>query len=293
MSVFVSTTYLGDGSNIQSAINQLEKQGISKIELGSNHSRCDLRSLKLRSNSQYIAHNYFPEKDPNFVLNLASQESQVREASINFVKNTIKICARLNIKFYTIHPGFLGEASISRPRKEARNLDFKFKKNKKKFERKEVIISTLNIIKNLYKLAKINNVKLLIENEGSKTSKDFVIFSTDQELDLLQKAIGKDLKFNFNLAHATLAGIDLNDRKIFNHFYKISDFFEVSEIEAIYDSHKPIFEGSGTIENILKKYAQKFSKKNIILEYRNLKIEKLASSYRHAKNLLNPLAPII
>ena len=139
--------------------------------------------------------------------------------------------------------------------------------------------------------AKKYDLQLLIENEGSKTSPDFVIFDNPVELDMLKKAVGESFKFNFNLAHATLAGIDLKDSKTFNHFYKNSDFFEVSEIQGIYDSHIPIFLNKGPISSLIKRYSRYFANKNIILEYRNTNIKEVNRSYILVKKLLNPLPP--
>lgn len=293
MSVFVSTTYLGDSSSIQDAIDQLSEVGIKNIELGSNHAPVDVKDIKLQLNSVYIAHNYFAPQDANFVLNLASKNPKVRDKSANFMKNTIKICQKLNIRFYTIHPGFLGEAIVSKRRGMARNFDFKFKKNITSGTRQKILDRTIKIIKELYKYSRGYNVQLLVENEGSKTSKAFVIFAKPQELAMLKNGVGDSLNFNFNLAHATLADINLKDPRIFSHFYKDALFFEASEIQGIYDSHLPILSGHGRISALLKKYSKYFSKKNIILEYRNINIKEVKRSYDYVNRILYSSSTII
>ena len=293
MSVYVSTTYLGDGSSIRNAAGQLKRIGIKNIELGSNHAKTPQKEISRffrDKHATYIAHNYFPAQEPDFVLNIASQNNKVRDQTLKFIQNTIKLCQNLNIKFYTIHPGFLGDVTVLRNREDLRNFDFKFVKNKSSINRKSVVKETVQIIKNIYRFANKQNVQLLIENEGSKTSPEFVIFDSHEELDLLKKEIGESLKFNFNLAHATLAGINLKDTKTFRHFYKNSPFFEVSEIQNNLDSHLPIT-SKGTIGAILKKYSWYFARKNVVLEYRNININEVHLSYKYVNKLLHPRTP--
>ena len=285
MSVFVSTTYLKDKSKIQEALDELHAHNIRNIELGSNHTRTDIKSLKLYKDSQYLAHNYFPAEDPNFILNISSQNSKIRDHSIRFIKNTIKLCKKLNIGFYTIHPGFFGDVTKSKNIPKTGNFDFQFKKNASVKTRNMIINETIKIIGDLYKFADKRNVQLLVENEGSQTSSQFVIFAIPEELDLLKKEVGESLKFNFNLAHATLAGINLDDLKTFLHFYKNSLFFEVSEISGEYDSHLPIG-AKGQISSLLKRYSSYFARKNLILEYRNTNIREVESSHKYVTRLL-------
>lgn len=290
MSVYVSTTFLGDGSNIQNAIDRLHKAGIANVELGSNHGACDVKRLTLDPDSIYIAHNYFPPKDPKFVLNIASEDSKIREASIKFIKNTIKICQKLNIKYYTIHPGFLGQAAIAKSRGE-RNFDFKFTKSTQAAGRQKIIVRTIKIINGLYQYCANHNTRLLIENEGSKTSPDNVIFDSARELDSLERGVGDRLRFNFNLAHATLAGINLENEKIFRRFYNSSEFFEISEIQGDLDSHLPVANGRGKIARLIRKYSKDFAKKNVILEYRSTNIKEVNQSYSFVTKTLNSPPP--
>ena len=122
-------------------------------------------------------------------------------------------------------------------------------------------------------------VQLLIENQGSKTSKDVTIFDSLVELQLLKKSVGKNLKFNFNLAHAILSGIEINRVDIFNYIYKNSPFFEVSEIKRIYDSHLPVFPRYGVIGNLLSSKKTMLKNRNLILEFRNIKTTDLKKSF--------------
>ena len=301
MSVYVSTTYFGDGSQVQDALRDLEKLKIKNIELGSNHTSIkknkqsfsankqsfSANKLDLKKNTKYIVHNYFPPEEKDFILNIASTRSQIKEKSVKFIKNTIIWCQKNNIKYYTIHPGFFAEA-ISPPglRGKKRNFDLKFSKNSiKGKKRQNVIEEAIKVIKHLYDFTG-NRIQLLIENQGSKTSGNFTLFDSFPELTALKKSVGRNLKFNFNLAHATLSGINIKNEKTFQFIYENSPFFEVSEIQGIYDSHLPLRLGNGRILILLKNFKDLFKKRNIILEYRNIKGKELLKSFGFINKLL-------
>lgn len=278
MSLYASTTYFGDGSLIKDALKDLKRLNIKNIELGSNHKKGN-DNLILDKNCNYIVHNYFPPDQKNFILNIASTSSQVQEKSINFIKNTILWCSKNGIKYYTIHPGFFAEAVSVLGRKGInRNFDLKFSKSSiKNKDRKLIIEKTIKIIGKLYVFAQ-GKLQLLIENQGSKTSKNLTLFDSVEELEKLKTIYSTKLKLNFNLAHAILSGIDLSDNNIFRFAYQNSPFFEISEINGKYDSHLPVFLNRGVVGKLLTKRKSFFRKKNLILELRNVQSKHLKSS---------------
>lgn len=292
MAIFVSTTYLGDGSGVQKAVDELTSAGITKIELGSNHapiSKNEPLNLPTHGPEQeYIVHNYFPPQENDFILNIASRYPQIREKSIRFIKNSVNWCYRRKIRYYTIHPGFFAEAISQLGQKgKNHNFDLKFSKiSTKARKRKRTIEETIKVIVKLYDFAS-GKLQLLIENQGSKTSKGATLFDSLEEFQLLKQSVGDKLEFNFNLAHATLSGINIEDKKVFYYIHKSSPFFETSEIRGIYDSHLPLQAGSGRILKLFKKYKELFKKRNVILEYRNIEREKLLKSFDFINKLLS------
>ncbi len=285
MAVFISTTYFGDLSNVKVVLEELENLGIKNVEIGSNHAPINIEDLVLRHDTNYICHNYFPPPEEEFVLNIASEGTAVREKSVSFIKNTISICQKLGIKFYTVHPGFFADAiSPHRNGSKSRNFDFVFKPIS--LNREKILKRTINIIRDIYTFSIDKGVQILIENQGSKTAKSFTLFDSPEELDLLKKEVGENLKFNFNLAHATLAGFGLDNEEVFSHFWQNSPFFEVSEIQDNLDSHLPLRPNVGMIASLIKKFSGSFAKKNIILEYRNIKSKELIKSYQFVQSLL-------
>lgn len=285
MSLYVSTTYFGDGSTAHDALSDLERLKIKNIELGSNHASLEQQSINLKKDANYIVHNYFPPQEKDFILNIASGSPRIREKSIKFIMHTINWCQKKGIKYYTIHPGFFAEAisQLGHSGKN-RNFDLKFSASSTK-NRKQTLEETIKVIIDLYRFSS-RKVQLLIENQGSQTSKNVTIFDSAEELRLLKKTVGDRLKFNFNLAHATLSGIDLDDHEVFQFVFKNSPFFEVSEIKGIYDSHLPLRPGNGRILQLLKNFKDLFKKRNLILEYRNIRGEKLLKSFDFVNKIL-------
>lgn len=286
--IYVSTTYFGDGSKVEEALNDLSNLGIKNIELGSNHAPLAQNKVNLDKNSTYIVHNYFPPKEKDFILNIASTTPAIRQKSINFIKSTILLCQMQKIKYYTIHPGFLAEA-ISPLGYKGKNRNFDLKFSKESIvgkDRKKIIQEAAKVIEEFYEFAQ-SKVQLLVENQGSKTSKDVTIFDSLTELQLLKKTVGRNLKFNFNLAHAMLSGIEVKKADVFKFIYENSPFFEVSEIKGIYDSHLPVFPKKGVIGNLLAQKKTLFKKRNLILEYRNIYSKDVKSSFESVNNFFN------
>jgi sugar phosphate isomerase/epimerase len=61
----------------------------------------------------FIAHNYcFPPEDP-FVLNLASQDDQIRTRSIEYVCDAVEFCQHHGIDQYSFHAGFRTDPDLS------------------------------------------------------------------------------------------------------------------------------------------------------------------------------------
>lgn len=286
MSLYVSTTYFGDGSKAEDALKDLDSLQIKNIELGSNHAANSADNIKLSKNIEYIVHNYFPPKEDNFIINIASSSVQIQNKSVLFIKNTVSWCHKRGIKYYTIHPGYFAEAISQLGQKgKNRNFDLKFdKKSTRSKNKKKVTEKAIRIINNLYKFAE-GKIQLLIENQGSITSKGMTLFDSVEELRLLKNYTGNKLRLNFNLAHALLANMELSNDQVFNFISRNSPFFEVSELRGANDSHLPVFPNKGSIGKLLVNKKDCFRNKNLILEFRNTDKSSLKSSFNAVSQL--------
>jgi len=55
---------------------------------------------------RYLIHNYFPPPDEPFLLNLASQNSLIRQKSIEHCRKAIELSSLLGCPFYSFHAGY-------------------------------------------------------------------------------------------------------------------------------------------------------------------------------------------
>ena len=58
------------------------------------------------NNNFKLIHNYFPAPKVPFVINLASENKEIRELSLNHCLKNIELSAKNNIDFYAAHAGF-------------------------------------------------------------------------------------------------------------------------------------------------------------------------------------------
>ena len=54
----------------------------------------------------FLIHNYFPPPKEPFVMNLASNDSDIAAKSIELCKNAIDLCKNIGSPFYSVHAGF-------------------------------------------------------------------------------------------------------------------------------------------------------------------------------------------
>jgi len=111
--LYVSTNCFGS-NDLQSVLEHARELNIKNIELSSglsSHGYSEAILEGYATDFRFILHNYFPPENTGLVLNLASLDTQIREASINFCKSSIKLCTRVNSPLYGVHSGFTYDPS--------------------------------------------------------------------------------------------------------------------------------------------------------------------------------------
>ena len=103
-----------------------------------------------------LLHNYFPAPKVPFVLNLASENIEIRELSLNHCLKNIELSAKNNIDFYTAHAGFCIDP-------EPDKLG-KFIQIEKKFQRSKHIDIFLESLNKILTFAESLKVNFYIEN---------------------------------------------------------------------------------------------------------------------------------
>ena len=108
LDVYCSNGFYKDVT-VESSVNHFVKNGIDKIEISSGiNSEETLLFLKKMTSAgiKFRLHNYFPNLDKDFVLNLASKDDELREMSKALVVRAIQWSSELDSDYYAFHAGF-------------------------------------------------------------------------------------------------------------------------------------------------------------------------------------------
>lgn len=114
MTIYVSTGGFKN-SKIDEISKSLLKEGIDSIELSGTIYYPEIISnlLLLKEKINFQIHNYFPPPKRAFVLNLASEDTEISKMTIAHIENAIECCQKLNSKYYSFHAGFLCDIKVS------------------------------------------------------------------------------------------------------------------------------------------------------------------------------------
>lgn len=248
MQIFASTTSLGRGcTDLADILPAMMDLGLDGIELGSTHRwRPDLACIIERHRlARVLTHNYFPPAPTDLVINLASPDSGLRQASIAHARACIDFAADLGAELYTVHPGFMAiTATAATKRAPGAAFDFDFVGTHVPYEKAFALMR--DALGDLLDHAQRIGVRLAIETEGSITRPGVLLMERPEEYRRLFSELGSRLLLNFNLAHSSLAaklhGFSLSAfiAEFGQHFAAV----EVSHNDGQRDDHQPLIAGS-------------------------------------------------
>lgn len=272
MDIFVSTTFLKDNISLKKCLRMLENNGISSVEIGSNHCYEPSYNYINDYSFKYLVHNYFPVPKKSLVVNIASLNEKIHENSIKHIKNSIDFCTNINAKLYTFHPGFLTDPLGSN--QSAINYDFNWENEELKKVNYEIAWERMiYAFKEIIHYANQKNINIAFETEGSFYRKDHLMMQQPKEyIRLLNVFPNKEIGINLNIGHMILAA------NAFGFSYRsfvdlIADFvvaMELSHNDGIEDQHLPLQSDGWYWPLILDDRFEKIYK---IIELRNTKIE--------------------
>jgi sugar phosphate isomerase/epimerase len=154
--------YISNGGfkklSAKDSVSLLIKEGFDNIELSGGAFAPDTLSelLKIKKRCNFTIHNYFPPPENPFVLNLASQNSEILAISLRHCEIALEWANKLESPVYAVHAGFLIDPKVSQ-------LGKKIEKSKTQ-NRIDSIDIFVESIMGLEKLAKRYGVQLLVEN---------------------------------------------------------------------------------------------------------------------------------
>ena len=108
MTVYVSTSCLAPSGGFYDVIKTYRAAGITNIELGSTHRYSpEISADGLKDNGcHYLCHHYFPPPEHSVIVNLASTNPSILNASKNHIRNCLDFCQEMGISLFTFHAGF-------------------------------------------------------------------------------------------------------------------------------------------------------------------------------------------
>ncbi len=269
--IFVSTACLEGVSRLDVVLGIYKDHGIRNIELGSGHHyiRDVEKLLSDYSDLNFIIHNYFPPPEHPFIMNLASQDENVREKSLSICKKAVDLCKIFGFDLYSFHPGFRVETTLN----AGFNLsDYQLVPYEKAF------IKFYLSIEELYNYARSRGVNIALENLEHKNPAYMMTHPLEYEeiLDLFP-----DLGVLLDLGHLKIAS---------NRFgFKMDDFINVvkdnvagihvHENDGKEDLH---LEPAGS--DMVTKYVTSLNCNRIIIESRDMGIPRIIDNIKFFKN---------
>ena len=286
MNLFLSTTFLNDGSPLKNALDECLNIKIEGVELGSNHCYQDSYSYISKYPFQYLVHNYFPIPKESFVLNIASFDNEIRSKSIRHIKKAIEFCREYGAKLYTFHPGFLTDPDGA----NKSNYNYDFLWDDKKLQNSQYKKALSNMYESLdavIKYSQLNDVKIAIETEGSFENNKHLLLQKPEEYELLmEKYSPVDIGINLNIGHLNLAanafGFNRYDFVDLIQNYIIA--MELSHNNGKQDQHLPLEKGNWYWDIILD---ERFNNSYKIFEFRDTftdQIKQNINLYKEKRN---------
>jgi sugar phosphate isomerase/epimerase len=280
--VLVSTTFAADQTPIADALRLCRQHDVIGVELGSNHCFTEdpVGQVTAFQEQNYIVHNYFPPAPEDLVINIASTDSRIREASIAHIFNCLEFSQSVGAGLYTFHPGFRTDPEgVGR---EPGNYDFQFGGSQVAAHDEAFDIMTESI-REIVAIASDKDVSIAIETEGSVDKRDYLLMQTAEEFDTLFQDLSPGvLGVNLNLGHLNLAAAAFG----FERSYFVDAVagqvvaMELSHNEGKMDDHRPLEVGAWYWDVICD---HRFVRALKVLEYRNTPIEIVADSYNFCR----------
>lgn len=270
---------------IKDSVLELIENGFMNIELSGGTEfyeglTDDLLELNDKYDVNLQCHNYFPPPKKHFVLNLASLDDEIYNASLSHLSNSIQLAKKLNSKRFSFHAGFFMDISVAEIGK---------KLSKKTINDEEKAMKRFCSGYNLLK-KEAGELELYIENNVFSYSN----FSTYQGLNPFMLVSNEDYlelqnKINFKLlldtAHLKVScnTLQLDFENELSKMVNESDYIHLSENDGKHDQNKAVLKDSKIFKALQKNYIKN---KDFTLEiYDDLKV--IRDSYELLQGIID------
>ncbi|NER87924.1 sugar phosphate isomerase/epimerase family protein [Moorena sp. SIO3A2] len=245
--IFASTACLKGGVSLMEKLSTYYDAGIEAIELGMrvNVEEGDLEKL-VEMTSRFLVHNYFPPPSNSFILNLASDNSTIRQRSLDLAQRAIKLVRQLNAPFYSIHAGFMTDPY------GFGNPYFLFPELTGVNVRQEVLDRFVNAVSIANQYALDHGVGLLVENNvcAPPIKGQVLLDRADEFLQLFEAIDSPNLGIILDFGHLNVAAHTLGFDRL-DFIERLTPYircFHVHDNDGMFDSHSPLQPGSWVLE---------------------------------------------
>ena len=240
-------------------VNKLISNKVFNIELSAGLYEKNIINFLIKKKKEnpkinFLIHNYFPASKNPFVLNLSSNNSEIKNKSIKLAKRAIKISRKLDAKFYGFHAGFLIDPKI---KSLGKTIDYASPPISRSLAQKNFIKSVIH----LSKFAKKNKVNLLIENNvlSKKNYKMLgynpLLFVDADEIKFIMKKTPKNVNILLDVAHLNVSSKTLKFNKLdfFKKCEKWIKSYHLSDNDGLSDNNKFVTTKSWFWKHLKKK----------------------------------------
>ncbi len=244
---FVSTSCLLYEQPLSSRISLYQQHGLNNIELGGgvSVSNNDLSALNL-CKCNFLIHNYFPPPSNSFVMNLASNDDDVRKRSLEMVLKAIDLAVEIGAAFYSIHGGFITDpVSFD-------GTGFVFPCPESPDDAMRAMDRFAKTLKKALEYAEQNNIGILIENNvcSAKHRGKLLLQTSEEFLSLFRILSSPSLGVLLDTGHLNVSANTLG----FNRMSFVEQLsphilaIHIHDNDSTADMHQPICENSWVID---------------------------------------------
>ena len=240
------------------------------------------QSRFLNSKLKRLIHNYFPAPKTPFVLNLASENDQIRIDSINHTIRGLRLAKMSNVQFYSVHAGFCIDPL---PSQLGNRIEFSPNFNKK--YHLDLFINSLKYIleqtNDLDTILLIENNVISHSNFEQHFSNPLLCCSSEELLSVFSELENERLKLLLDTAHLKVScqtlGLNINEE--LNNIKAYVNAVHHSDNNGFSDTNDKIGNDYWFFEHV-----HNFRQIDHVIEVKNINIDEMCQQVNLLKDKL-------
>lgn len=248
MKLYASTACVPDNGNFLEVVKRYQDAGITRIELGSSHRYFPGTSEQSLGGdkAEFLIHNYFPPIADALVLNLASKDKRTRERSLEAAKNAVRLSARLNSPFYSVHAGFITDPA------DFGTTSFIFPAPESPLEAGRALSRYIETVEALAEFARGLGIAVLVENNVCTTEMvgKLLLQTAEEFADFFNRLRAENVGLLLDFGHLNVSATTLgfSREEFIASLSSRVRAFHVHDNDAMVDSHRPVREDSWVVQ---------------------------------------------